>query len=201
MSESKESLAERRITKEPAESYFILSKDRMDFARIFIYEGTRESSEHWGYISVISSFGNFGHSFSNTGPNPLKRFLIHLQFDYLMGKLFGPAVKEFDLEATLKSLERQVREGLKNEEMAPEEAQAFRACLKEIRESDITDPQGVMHLLGKGTGRFFNDWALWESLATKPNPQAVGFWERIWVDFVQELKRERDVKDRVAQAA
>ena len=179
-----------KVRYKSAEVYSVTGKNGMDRASIFLDYGRRSADEHWGTISISSSFGEIGHTFTNTGPRSLKRFLIGLEFSYLTGKLFGDRARVFDLQKSIAQMRKSVldtqAEGQLDADVVLEAQQAFKAA----EHSGITDANGLSLLLQTEAPRAFTELELWRDYATAPNPQAEGFWEQIWCPFVEHLKIE-----------
>ena len=179
-----------KVSYKSAELYSVIAGNGMDRASIFLDYGLRSADEHWGTISISSSFGEIGYTFTNTGPCPLKRFLIGLEFSYLTGKLFADQARVFDLQKSIAQMRKTVldtqAEGQLDADVAFEANQAFETA----KHSGVTDANGLALLLQAEAPRAFTELELWQDYATAPNPRAEGFWEQIWCPFVEHLKIE-----------
>ncbi len=176
------------ITKEPADSYIV--RNQGEAARIFILSGQKQDHDGprtWGYISIISSFGNFGHLFSHCGPRPFEEFLAGLDCSYLMGKFMGLGVNVFDVDATERELKRRVIEKRRARDIEGSTAREIFDALTEAAHS--TNRDEFMRTLERECEREFWEWEMYEYAGSKLNPQARGFWDRLWQPFVSEVLR------------
>lgn len=178
------------VSRGAAEVYTVRAKSGMDTAFIFLRCGKRSPDEHWGTISVSSGFGELGHTFSNTGPRSLKRFLTGLEFHYLTSKLFGEHARVFDLDKSIENMRKAISDAEQSGDIAPGDAAEAYEALRLSATAGISDAAGMSMLLTAEASQAFTDLELWHDFATKPNPQAIGFWEEIWLPFVKHLHAE-----------
>lgn len=183
------------VVKETADAYCI--NNNGEWARIFIQSGCHANGTRWGMISVISGFGNFGHTFGNVGASSFERFLAGLNYHYLIGKFFGVEADVFDAEATAKKLRTEILRERRSGEMLPVEAREFWDGLDDLE--GLHSSEAFITGLVNPAGRFLNDWELWDCAITKPNPQAEGFWSEIWQVFRSQLLQQ--IEDSTPEAA
>lgn len=164
-----------------------------EYARIFLEQGKSPSGYHWGQISVVSSFGNFGYGFGNIGPRSFEEFLLSVSFDYFMGKCLGTALYRFDPEETIKSIETFVTEQLEEGAIDETGAESVRTAIKEIDPDLSTSVECFMLELSWLCPEEFTSMELWGLSRTRSDLQAVGFWETIWPVFCAELRRKMKV--------
>lgn len=161
---------------------------------------------HRGELLINSTFGSWSNYWSAPGES-FKKFLVGLDFDYLMTKLMGRELDEHDGVATLKDLRarlltmrrkgRLTKEGaawLWNEidqrhEMLEHGVEGFvSACgdiLQEAGESwshvhTRHDADEIKELLDEP----------WHFTKTRINPAAAGFHRVIWSEFVKTMEDE-----------
>lgn len=185
------------VKKSEADAYHV--RVGMDNARIFLEEGVHPSGYRWGYISVVSSFGNFGHFFSDVGEQTFREFLLGVSRDYLMGKFFGVSFWVFDADATIAYIrqyaQEQVREGVLDEFGL----ESLMRALEQVEANGCQTGDELMLSLSEGCPRECSNLELWSCIRTRPNPQAIGFWETIWPSFCAQLREE--LSPQVAAAA
>lgn len=182
--------------KEQADSYLI--RNDQEWARIFIQQGTRESGSTWGYISVISGYGNFGHCFSCCS-GEFRRFLCGLNRDYLMGKFFGSALQVFDNDKAATDLKKFLIDRRRHGGVEKEEAREMWNHLVDIHTNGYQSQETFYTALCERWDKRFWDWEAWSIGGTVMNPQALGFWETIWPVFVAALRAE--IKSETQEAA
>lgn len=182
-------VAEQRVTKSTADSYLVRSTDGMDWARIFIQGGTAEPGRNWGYISVVSSFGNFGHCFSHIGTQAIEGFLLGVGFDYLMGKFFGLESRIFDADKTLKWLREGILERRRDERMKKERARDLWDMVQDADDNGYQTCEAFTHYLAERDSYFWEEFSN-GGTQDSPNPQCVGFWQDIWPHFTAQLRAQ-----------
>lgn len=175
---------------EKADCYIV--RNSGEWARIFLIGGQREmhdgSGNHWwGTITVNSSFGSWGHTFSSMD-RPLEEFLSSLDMHYLMGKFMGGALRGFDQEATSKELRRKVCRWRRRQLESPPHLRELYDEIVELDGDIHSDSNTYFTVLRERAGTLFYKRELWESERTSVNPQAEGFWKEIWPSFIEHLK-------------
>lgn len=184
------------VTKSVVEAYRIQSNG--EWATIAV-QGWRQSTiggapamEH-GELLVHSSFGSWGYQWNNLGL-PIKQFLLHTSFDYLMGKLMPGRLREFDYDASLASWQSHLRAARRartltadefNEAWSDSRARGSQ-CGIELFLDRITCSQPLSA----------HEHPLWSDVARysvcRVNSQAAGFWRELWPLFVQRLRGEME---------
>lgn len=178
------------VTKEAADCYAV--RNQHEWARIFIQGGqatdSRGEPRTWGFISVISPFGNFGHYFSHCGPGRFEDFLAGLDRSYLMGKFMGLGVTVFDEPETTKALKRLIIQKRWEKSIEANEARELFDAVVSVA-AECCGRDDYMRALERDCPSRFWDWELYEVACTTVNPQARAFWDQIWTPFVAEVLR------------
>lgn len=187
------------VTKTTREAYEIW-KDH-EYATITLKCWDRPVGEketyYCGEIMINSSFGSWANTWTACA-SPFKKFLIRLDFGYFFSKLAGTSLEKFDGEASVKEMFKILIERRKSFSMSRLEAREAWQELefdKGTAESDERSFGDAMMAVAQALGEHhpmhddFADPSGWPKV-TKPDCQAVGFWEKIWPEFVAELKKE-----------
>jgi hypothetical protein len=172
-----------KVTKYPAQCYYV--SNGYDGATIFLRYWPRGDGGSSGYISVVGSFGSFGHYFGNCGGD-FRSFLCSCDKHYLTGKFFGTEARVFDCDKTIVALKRflitQRREGNIDKEEAREKFDV-------LAEAGQNSEEAFFMFLSERWTRFY-DWEVYSLGERVMNSQAVGFFDDIWPGFVAELRSE-----------
>lgn len=184
-----------RITKRTSEAYELRTRAG-EWARIYLEEGQHPSGDRFGSISVLSSFGNFGNTFPNIGPRSFKEFLAGVDYDYLMQKFLGETFEVFDPDATAKAIRDMAELARDNGEIEPIEEAEIVDALEEVEEEGYKTADLFLMALEHRVAKHFHPLELWLAVCMKRNPQAVGFWDEIWLRFVSSLKDEIERESR-----
>ena len=180
------------VIESDAHSYYLAVDG--EWAKFFVQEGVRNDGKtHYGYLSIISSFGTFGHCFSHMSL-PLPAFLQRTNFDYVMEKLH-PKSRIFDWDKAIEKIKKEILTVRREspEGISKKEAREFWDSIVDF-ESDYGSFEHFLNKLAECAGRFWDDWSMWEdSEPTVPNPQCVGFWNTFWKPFLEVLSESREV--------
>lgn len=141
-------------------------------------------------LKINSSFASMAHSWPACGPDvDWRDWLLHTDFDYFMGKMFGNGFMQFSLRRTADSCLDQMNEWLMYDEM---DEGRFDELQSEIEEkideiqSEFDDP--------KLQGNLFLDWLAWqdefrdfywEMGCMEPRPDLRRFWDDLWIPFIE----------------
>lgn len=161
------------ITKTTVECYKVRGNDT--WADI-----TVDAKENTGRIGIASDFGDWQYYWGACGKS-FKEFLIGLDVNYAAGK-FGED-RWFDLEKTICSLENTLKECVENKD----EMLIVKEELKYLGESSCKDE--FVHKMWDSP----KIMALSEgcpNISTSINPIFQRFWDELWKEFVEELKKE-----------
>lgn len=173
-----------KVSKYQAEAYHV--SNGYDGACIFLRHGPRDDGGSWGYISVVGSFGDFGHYFGNCGGD-FRSFLCGCDTHYLSSKFFGIQARVFDCDKTVDALKRVVIERRRTGSIERDQA---RDMFDAIRDADGNHSEESFFMqLSTAFPRFY-ELELWGYAERVMNPQAKGFFEDLWPGFVAELRRE-----------
>ena len=160
--------------------------------------GTKhEGTYYCGEITIQSSFGTWGYVWTACGV-PFKQFLMRAEFDYVFTKFMGTKLHRHDGDGTMQQLRRDIIEQRRQGSLDRDEAREAWGAVdweRERIESDETSCDYALMEVASQLGKdhpmreHFADPCAWPRV-TKHDCQAVGFWEKIWPEFVAELKKE-----------
>jgi len=170
-----------------------------EYANISLREWSKpELQQFGGEMMVHSSFGSWAYTWGATG-QPFKHFLARLTFDYMMGKLMGPETEVFDAEASIKNAMKELIQARRDEKW---DKDAVREAYNELGEhlsSSMSQAdfgyicRTLSEIVAETADENGCDNIFYEPhymMATKVNPQAKGFWEHLWPEFVATIKKE-----------
>lgn len=172
---------------------------------------------HRGELLVNSTFGTWSNYWSALGVS-FKKFLIGLEFDYLMTRLMGRELEEHDGIATFKDLRSRVlsmrrkgridkgaaawlwREMNDRHESLEGSVESFCRACGEI-ESEAERVWSRPHTAGfdQEVSELFEE--PWLRTKTRVNRAAAGFWRDIWPEFVRALEEEGAAEPEVEDQA
>lgn len=174
-----------KVSKYQAECYHV--SNGCDGASIFLRYWPRDDGGASGYISIVGSFGSFGHYFGNTGTD-FKSFLCSCDKYYLTNKFFGLQAKVFDCDKTVETLKRFVISRRRNGGLDSEKA---RDMFDAIKDADGNNSEEAFFMqLSENMPKFY-EWEIYSHVERIMNPQAEGFFKDLWPGFVAELQSER----------
>jgi hypothetical protein len=171
------------ISKSKAERYLIRSSG--DWAYIYIeHYHTTLYNDNVGIISINSSFGNYGYSFGAVG-NDFKKFLIDCDIHYLTQKISDNNNIVFDFDKTIRNFKYTLLERRGYTQYSKEQARYMYNFFNQM------DPCDKDVLLEKILSNKQIEWEEpWEWLGTILDPKLRKFWEKLWLPFIEELKKE-----------
>ncbi len=187
-----------KVSSGKANHYHVTAVNGMDFADIFLIGGKRAADEHWGTVCFTSTFGEGGHTFTNMGPRTLKQFLTRVDFSYLSQKVFGERARVLDAKKSLEGMRKTVLDALSEAEITEDAARELNEALDTVERSNYHNTSEFTHAIHVEAGEAFMRLELWHDIVMMPNPQAVGFWEEIWLPFVRTLLAEASTGSPVA---
>lgn len=148
-----------------------------------------KAATYSGELLVHSSFGNFSYTWRYCAL-PFKQFLATIDQDSFMRKCLGDAYREYSGNETVLKLKRALlqlrRAGVYSADRARDAWDSFCVQLDEAETSESGFYRAVKDVCGASTP--LGDAEAY--LCYQPNPQALGFWNKLWPDFVEELKKE-----------
>jgi hypothetical protein len=97
----------------PVTRFYMVRGEHFEWARIWITDD--------GCFSCLSDFGNYGYWWGAPGCE-FRKFLCHIQDDYLMSKLNSGERDEYDADATLKRWQRRICQLRREKELTRDEA-------------------------------------------------------------------------------
>jgi hypothetical protein len=173
------------VSVSPAECYTI--RNNFAWAHLFVRHGTRAEDDGractWANVAVVSDYGSFGFCWTHIGSRPWQQFLAGLNFDYAMQKMMGA----------------RFRVPLSGEE-ARDKARAVVLDLRRTRQLSDDEARDLWNAIedcqeAANGHEFLRDWddasagmvyrhELWDGLWDKVNPEAEGFWAKLWPHFI-----------------
>ncbi|TXI23047.1 MAG: hypothetical protein E6Q67_05155 [Roseateles sp.] len=158
---------------------------------------------HCGEILISSSFGSWAYIWTACAV-PFKEFLREIEFDYAFGKFMGSKLHRHDGEASLRAVRKHIcrmrREGSLSKDEAGEVWGLLDECCSQIEHGDDRDFGEAMQYIARYLDRsnrareYFADAADWHT-CTCYDPQAVGFWKKLWAPFIAALANQAAVQE------
>lgn len=167
---------------------YVVSKNG-EHGTFFVRSGERYGNT-WLQLTINSTFGTFGYMFGAIGGTPAS-FLSDVGFDYLMGKLMGADAMVFDASTTAKSVKELIVRHRRRDDLSNHEARQLWDALEEA--VDLHHPSEDLFFVALAEEPLFFDWEVWSIARRVPSPQAVGFWETLWPEFLVELRANAQV--------
>ncbi|SAK98475.1 hypothetical protein AWB80_07530 [Caballeronia pedi] len=173
----------------PMETYYVSGPD-CAWATIAIrgWSDTAEDERvlHRGEILINSDFGNFAHRWNHMGM-PIKDFLVKIGRNYLLDKLAPGDVVEFDFDASLDSVRRHI---IKQRRAGVLDHDDARSAWNDVP-TNHSSKEIFTYLLTEGEYFRCIDFDTIEGmLVERENVQLVGFYDAIWIHFVEQLRTE-----------
>jgi len=142
--------------------------------------------ESTGRVIVLSAHGNWSYCWAHIGTDTLAEFLASLHMEYVGGKFFGSALREFSLDETVSFIRQEIMDCRKSAVWKDDKKSASEWARHEWN---------LVHSLNDGEIDF-RDWFqetsfddAYEYRRTSIRADWVSFWERTWLKFiVPELK-------------
>jgi hypothetical protein len=187
-------MREATVSKGTADAYRIRSAIG-NFAAVYVEHGQRgdDPSSQWVRITSTGDFGNYGTFWGSVGGNYVD-FLKRIDFDYVMKNLKNYKHMEFDFDASVQNVKREICEMRKRNEIDAEEAR--KAFDISIGVETCGEERFIGDLLESRLS-FFDE--CWQWVAVKrPNSDCVGFWEEIWPLFLKKLSEVADTQPVIA---
>lgn len=195
-----------RVTKSERECYE-LSRG-MDWATILVrgWSSTPKDSNvsvHGGELFVYSSFGTWGHHWSNCG-KPIREFLIGLDFLYLFTKFMGQALYRFDGPKTYEKIKHDILKAGQDHELTAEQTSSLIKAVESEQPDLSCSVETVFSETMLSIARslpvdhpMYEYFSLSENWPREwtPHVQAVAFWETFWVPFTEALRQELAQED------
>lgn len=171
------------VVKEDKLVEYYTVRNGYEWGSIFIY-----SYFKGGIFSALTSFGNYSYHWGSVG-GTFKEFLSQLDYCYFMGKTTKKHGTIFDFETSQKQLFKMVLDARKCGSIHQDQARDFYNFIE--RMDYCTDGENFCHELYNS--ELYDEIICdYESIpdATKPCPQCLGFWNRIYKPLIEEFKKE-----------
>lgn len=165
------------IEKALVECYRIRFTGEFDWADITLDAGL---NGHSGRIQIASDYGSWENYWGACGSS-FKQFLISLNIEYAAGK-FG-AGRWFDHDKTIEKL----REAIENCDESDEVKEQMNLDLDNL---EGCEDEGQFEALAYSSPVLHKLWDTGPEIVTDINPSFKRFWEKIWLCFVEKLKKE-----------
>lgn len=146
-----------------------------------------------GVFTCYSSFGNYCYRWTHIGTTTLKEFLLDLDFDYFMGKT-RPGYLRYSQEATLTSVRSDIISCRRSLDLTKDEARAAWNSMDDVHMTSGNDVTAFYYEFQKSEALmkvYDND--LWDVAKDRPDRTAVGFWEKIWPEFLKQISPDLQV--------
>lgn len=139
---------------------------------------------HGGEILINSDYGTYAYSWGNMG-SPLKDFLCRIGRDYIIDKLTNGNDTEFDFDASLTAVKKEIRRMRKKHEITRAEAHE---AMDELPSEDEGRDQFIRRLWDMDL--FKDGDPPTEFVKELECPQITGFYKNVWIPFTEHLKTE-----------
>lgn len=181
--------ADKQISVQLADAFEWTVRNGSEYGMFYVRFGSNkpedkgQSPSTWIHLSIISSFGKFGYTWSHCGPVAWNKFLCDLNQDYAMEKLMGGQWRAPCVETTLRKAKHSVLEMRKKQRLCKEQArQAYNVCDDYQNDQDINE---VLQALSN-TQAFKDNY--FEMVQTAESQQGVAFWEQLWIPWTKVIK-------------
>lgn len=171
-----------------------------DGGTMFIREGTQKGSAghmNWFSVSVVSSFGEYGHHFSNIGYGTAVSFMRSMidgkKFHYFMGKLSDAKDERPDFDSTVDLIRSAICEARRETSLKKEDAREAWEELDDIISDLSPSVDGLMHACHRSSfhlGRVMSNREVYEP-AKVDCPQARGFFDVLLPVMLEALERHQ----------
>jgi hypothetical protein len=150
------------------------------------YERPNNTGErlHGGEILINSDFGEYAYSWGNMG-SPLKQFLCRIGRNYVIDKFTNGRDTEFDFDASLAAVKKEIRSMRREREITRAEA---RDAMDDLPSEDEGKDQFLRELWNMDL--FTDGDPPFEFLLERERPQITGFYKHVWTPFVEHLRAE-----------
>lgn len=136
-------------------------------------------------VMAHSSFGDFSHTWTNTGKPPIE-FLKGLNFNYAMGKFKGNDGKVADIDAFKSQVKHYIQLEVENDAYA-ERIQELNEELDEVLEAgNSIETLSLLVYQSEALSSLLNEYGC-DGIPSKYSQDCVSFWEQIWQPFIAEL--------------
>ena len=139
-----------------------------------------------GFLGVVSDYGNYAYHWSSFGDD-FKRFLSGLDWEYLYRKLTHEQ-NVYDGEATLRSIENELGERLRSNDMSDEQHHAERELLDRLKDEINHSPCGFAEWMRDTEMSDVHELAEYTT-----ETQCRTFCEKVWPRFIAALKEGKPV--------
>ena len=157
-----------------------------EWGTFYLREGVSGEGDrliHWCELTCNTSFGVVGHYWGSMGM-PAARFLAKISRDYALDKLWGLESQVFDGRQAILEARQLVLRKRRDGDLSQEESRNRWDSLEDLEPSSEFEFRDLVHdtpwlykHLCEGGG----------PIGEVPNPQAVGFWEKLWPAFIAEV--------------
>ena len=152
--------------------------------REWVRPNNRNDELHGGEILINSDYGTYAYSWGNMG-SPLKEFLCRIGRDYIITKLTNGNDTEFDFDASIKAVKKEIRRMRKKHEITRAEAQE---AMEDLPGDDEGQDQFIRRLWDH---ELFKDGdPPTEFVCERECPQITGFYKYVWIPFTDHLRTE-----------
>jgi hypothetical protein len=176
------------VTKEPPMERYSVRGEYGAWATIALRDyqrpNNRDDMLNGGEILINSDFGNYAYSWGNMG-SPLKQFLCRINRSYVIDKFTNGDDTEFDFDASLAAVKKDIRKQRKSHEIT---RAAAHEAMEALPSQDDGQDQFIRQLWEM---ELFTDGdPPTEFVRTRERPQITGFYEHIWTPFIAHLREE-----------
>ncbi|HEX7906722.1 MAG TPA: hypothetical protein VF534_01335 [Paraburkholderia sp.] len=153
--------------------------------REWVRPNNRGNELHGGEILINSDWGGpYAYSWGNMG-SPLKQFLCQISRDYIITKLTNGNDTEFDFDASLAAVKKEILRMRKERELSHFQA---RMAMDDIPSEDEGQDQFIRRLWDMEA--FRNGDPPTEFVKERECPQITGFYKNVWIPFTDHLRTE-----------
>lgn len=139
-------------------------------------------------ILCHTDYGDYNYAWNAHGCKNIAHFLIKISMDYAMGKFRGNKFYCFDSVETRKQMLSDLIMYRKAKDIESDQA---RAAYNQIRDDIDFQSSESFHYSIQECDEFLEMWGNeFFSTHNKKDYHCVAFWEKLWLPFIEELKKD-----------
>lgn len=169
--------------KSTADCYLV--QNRGEHGRFFLTEGYSKNpgernGHYWCVLACHTAFGTVGYTWGSMG-SPAAKFLGSLNKSYALGKLFGDKEQIFCVDEAVKQMKASLLDSRRQRDIDRDEAREAFDTLRYL------DNEHEWHAAVMNNTIMYEKACDGGRFGMVINPQAEGFWEYLWPDFIKQL--------------
>ena len=153
-----------------------------------------------GAIDIQSDYGNYANTWYAIGSGPFRKFLCGVDMGYFFNKCLGNAYLEFDCEATIREIRKDI---IRDRREGNIEHDAAREIWESLDDLDTNSAYGMLAEMGEDAFDYMVDELYGHDRSmlpniTRPKCDCTNFWQQIWPCACEVWRKElaTDLEDR-----